>query len=309
MSAAVTLIAVSDLHLRLKPPIAREAEDNWLEAQLRPLRQLDRLQRKYEVPIVVAGDLFDRYVGHPELINWVLENLVLVYAVPGNHDLPEHRFDDIKRSSFYTLVKAGTVKLLEPDMPIEVDVNGRFLRLWGFPCGFELKPNPSPFDMCQEIAVVHAYIWTGKADTGFYGAPEDKNLKSYKSKIVGYDAVILGDNHIGFACQVGETAIINCGGFQQLTHPDENHLPSAWLLYSDNSVSRVRLDVSEDKFSKPTEFDRIVKESKGKALVEELRMLGNVSGNFKQRVEQEMTRRNVNSEVRAIVSRGLESVL
>ena len=56
------LIALSDSHLSLTPPISRSVETSWLEAQDRSWRQVRKLQRDLSqsgaepLPVVIAGD-------------------------------------------------------------------------------------------------------------------------------------------------------------------------------------------------------------------------------------------------------------
>src|SRR4051812_12555947 len=62
----------SDIHLSHKPPIARSAEPCWYSAMQRQLDELRSVALELDVPIFVAGDIFDRWNPPPELINFAI---------------------------------------------------------------------------------------------------------------------------------------------------------------------------------------------------------------------------------------------
>src|ERR1700684_2614264 len=64
---------VADVHLSLKPPIARSCEKDWLMAQARPIRQVNSIGLKHGVPVFCGGDLFDKHNPPPELLSWCLK--------------------------------------------------------------------------------------------------------------------------------------------------------------------------------------------------------------------------------------------
>jgi predicted phosphodiesterase len=106
---AVKAIFVADLHLSLHPPIARSGEKDWLGVQAGYLNQLQVLASKHKAPIICAGDIFHTWNAPSELVNHTLSHIPIMGAIPGNHDLPLHNYEDMHRSAFYTLVMTDTV--------------------------------------------------------------------------------------------------------------------------------------------------------------------------------------------------------
>ena len=100
----IIAIFAADLHLSLKAPIWRSTEQDWFEAMLRPLVELRTLATLHNCPIVYAGDIFDKWNSPPELINFAIEHLPKGHAIPGQHDLPLHNYEDIRKSAYWTLV-------------------------------------------------------------------------------------------------------------------------------------------------------------------------------------------------------------
>lgn len=168
------------------------------------------------LPVICAGDIFDRYNAGPELINFALAYLPRMYAIPGQHDLPHHSYEDIRKSAYWTLVEAGKILNLEPGKPVGVGV----MQLWGFPWGTPVEPCPETPHLGIDVAVVHQYVWM--KEHGYPGAPEENRVKNFLGKIVGYDAVVVGDNHKGFKAH----QILNC------------LLPGNWVRSRPRAVSK-----------------------------------------------------------------------
>lgn len=249
------MIAVlcSDMHFWHKTPVARSAEEDWFKAMRRPIQELNALSRKdsmnlgeeNQLPVICAGDVFDRWNPTPETINFLIRYLPKMYAVPGQHDLPNHRYEDIQKTGYWTLVEAGVITSLPPDVP--VDVPGRVpIRLHGFPWGFPVKPLEDPCDIAVEVAVIHDYLWMSK--TGYVGAPKEKRLKNRKDQFKGYNVAVVGDNHTPFDATVFGCRVFNCGAFLRRKADEKHHRPRVGLLYADGVVKCHYLETDEDRW-------------------------------------------------------------
>ncbi len=191
-------ILCSDLHLSHKPPLWRSAEPDWYAAQDRPLSQLRNLSSGLRVPVVIAGDIFDDgWRPHrcpPELINFAMRALpAACYAIPGQHDLPYHRYEDRFKSAYWTLVEAKTIVDLHDGKWLSYGDN---LILHGFPWNCPIIPNrcKRKSDLEVHLVVAHAYIWI--KDHGFPGAKEEHHARSYATALQTYDAAVFGDNAV-----------------------------------------------------------------------------------------------------------------
>src|SRR5688572_18895632 len=100
MQEAPIAILCADLHLTLRPPLCR-ADKNWMLTQRDYLLQIRKLQEPAhlknhleataKIPVICAGDIFDRWNPPPELVNFALRFLPNgMICVPGQHDLPNH---------------------------------------------------------------------------------------------------------------------------------------------------------------------------------------------------------------------------
>lgn len=241
--AGVALIVCSDIHLSDKAPAWRSAEPDWFAAMARPLQELRYLQQLHHCPVVIAGDLFDRFDPSPALINFALAQLPFCYAVPGQHDLPHHNYQDVKRTAYWTLVEAGRVVDLKPGRPRAVPG----ARLFAFPWGHPLAANgETPPLEGLRVAVAHHYVWA--EGHGFPGAPPGQRVGALRASLAGYDVAVFGDNHKGFCSRKpGRATIINCGGFMRRKSDEENYRPRVWLVRGDGSVEPHALDTAADR--------------------------------------------------------------
>lgn len=248
-------ILCSDLHLQARPPVARSTEPDWFAAMAYPLDQLRTMADKYDVPVVVAGDIFDRWNSPPAVINFALKHLPDCYAVPGQHDLPDHRYEDIERSAYWTLVEAGKVTNLEPGEPFVVS-DGFVLH--GFPWGHPVKPVGKDYSApgWVDLAVVHAYIW--KTGCSYPGAPATARLGAFRKKLEGYTAAVFGDNHKGFLVHGDPCPVLNAGGFMRRKVDEIEYEPKVGLLYSNGTIERVALETVGEKFIDLTQAAELV---------------------------------------------------
>lgn len=230
-SNPVLAILVADLHLSHNPPAARAGEPCWYEAMRRPLAELARLKSDHGgAPILCAGDVFDRWNPPPELINFALEHLPSMYAVPGQHDLPCHNYEDIHKSAYWTMVRTNRIVNVRPGHPFPLESG---LVVHGFPWGrppAPVKRNPR----WTQVALVHEYTWVEGA--GYPGAPGKFDEARYE----GFGAAAIGDNHVPWA----EGVAWNCGGFMRRNADQSGLRPRAGLLRADGRVEPYYLDTA-----------------------------------------------------------------
>jgi predicted phosphodiesterase len=182
-----------------------------------------------------------------ELVNLALRELPdNIYAVPGQHDLPYHSIDDIRKSAYWTLVEAGKITNIENGTPIAVKLPQTTFRVHGFPFGCPLKPCQKDDSATMDIAIIHEYCWQGRAC--YPGASEDKNVEAHRANASTYDVLVFGDNHIPHEDFSKDPIVFNCGGFYRRTIDEVDYRPSVGILYSDKTIRREYVPVDEDVF-------------------------------------------------------------
>jgi len=240
-------VGVTDIHCSHNPPKARKTDD-WYGAMRSVFLKLSKIRKKYKVPILCMGDLFHTWDEPAELINFLLKYIPdEFYAIPGQHDLRDHSYEDIEKTAYWTLVKAGRVHNVEPGKPIDVGS----VTLHGFPWGSKLLPTIGSKGRFN-IAMVHKYVWDGHAK--FAGAGAEDHVLPLLQTMTGYDMILTGDNHKQFEVNGQEgTLLVNCGCALPRKTDERNFKPRMVLLFKDGSVRYIKLDQSKVKWVDHTE--------------------------------------------------------
>lgn len=296
-------ILCSDLHFSHNPPLARSAEPNWYLAMGRQWSQVREFSLSNDLPIVIAGDIFDHWKSSPELISFAIRMFggLRVFAVPGQHDLPNHSYDDIYRSAYVTLVEAGVLTNIGYDR-VKIDEN---LVVFGFPWG---KPIHGPGEWQEAgvvtLAVVHRYIWAGS--NCYSGAPNEMKVSVHKEQLRGYMAAVFGDNHKGFLAQAGRCVVFNCGSFMCRHNDERSYKPRYGILYDDGDIEECFFDTSKDKWADPSETLATINETLNLGnLVDGLESLGADALDFSSILRRYLDQHDVDHQVRRLVLEAL----
>lgn len=296
----ILAIFLADIHLSLKPPVWRSAEPDWLEIQRRVLNEIQNLHQVYNCPVICAGDIFDKWNTCPELINLALAFLPdNMYAIPGQHDLPLHQIEDIHRSAYWTLVKAGKITDFSKDL---INISSSQLTLYGFPYDKSLTPLDCKSKFIQ-IAVVHDYVWI--PEYSYPDAPIEKRLSVHKKEWLGYNIVVYGDNHKGFLTTFGGTKIFNCGTLMRRKSDEIDYRPQVGLLLESGEVVPHYLDISKDKY-----LDIVDIEEKPDldmtGFIEGLEKLGKTALDFRDAMKEFLHRGGTSDEAKQIILEAME---
>lgn len=294
-SSDVLAILASDLHGRPDPPIARSSE-NWYVVQDNYYWQARELCKKHNAPFVVAGDFCHHWKLPPETINFLIAHIPQpCYGIPGQHDLPFHRYSEMGKSAYWTLCQAGIVKNLPPKATIAVNDK---LALYGFPWGFPPSKCHYPIEGSVNLAVVHAYCW--KKGRSYPGAPASAHYQNFE--LDGYDAAVFGDNHQSFL--VGK--IYNSGTFIRTKRDEIDYKPTLGLLMSDGTITRHYLDTTTDKFE-ANESTAPVVELDMTDFLHQLTAAGDGAVSFTEAIKQWHEKENTPESVQHLLQSWLES--
>jgi hypothetical protein len=309
--SGVVGLAIADLHLRHTPPVSRSAERNWYVAMERYINRLHEIHEQYgKPPIFCAGDVFDNWRVPLELVNWALRSLPPMYAVPGQHELPNHRYEGMSKSPYWTMVHAGRIENLEPGILMSIAPR---VKAVGFPFGYPLQPLKSfgidPDDHTIYIAVAHRYIWrSGKC---YPGARPDEHIRVAKTILQDYNFSIFGDNHKGFShrerhdLQSSFRMIINCGCFMRQSIDEKDDTPVVHVLQSDGRFHVEPLGV-EERWIDVDQVDTIIKNitglEGGTELIEAMRKMGDAALDWVQALDRHLETKGVDLSIRKLVN-------
>jgi len=282
-------ILSADWHLSHKPPRCREEESNWYETQKVYLRQVADIAN--ELPIIVAGDIFDKWNPSLELVNFAHDYMPRIIAVPGQHDLKNHRYEDLVKSGYYNLSLGKILTDVSPEFPVTI---GESIRIWGFPWGKEPEPNSDPQSLYIDIALVHKYMYI--KGTGYPDAPEDARVGKLASQFKGYNIVVSGDNHVPHNVMKNGIRFVNCGSLVRRSIDQIDYKPAVWKLYDDCTVEPVYLDISRDVMMARAEKTFIRSEAIGE-LVEAIREVRGETVDFDEAIQRVIRKGTFSEEV------------
>lgn len=299
-------ILCSDLHISHKPPIARSCEKDWYGVMEYYFHQLKVIRKNAgdNVKIICAGDVFDTPEVPPETISFAIKHMPEMIAVPGQHDLHNHNYDNLRRSAYHTLVAAGKIKNLEPEDPTIIWSGRKIWYAVGFPWGFELsKPRYTKSDKSlRSLAVCHDYVWWDKTNC-YKNAPKSKHIDRYMDKLDNYyDFAVFGDNHKWWYKNEEKTPILNCGTFMRRKMDEFNYKPSVSILYEGGNSESILLDCEQDKFIDVDEALTVIEKAiDSTQFVGELSKLVRTLADFGQSLREFCDKNNISSRVKDII--------
>lgn len=309
-------IAIADLHLSLLQPACR-ADKDWMEVQAGYLQQVKEIAidpfREFgtpapqKLPILCAGDIFDRWNAPPELINFALEHLPDgMLCVPGQHDLPLHRTDLMHRSGYGVLKAVKKIVDISETIHVvgPVDDVGE-MAVHGFGWNQSIPPLRSSKGNMLHVALMHRYVWT--VQSGYPGAPQSSHLVSLVKALKGYDVAVIGDNHNPFLKVLkNDCTALGCGTFIRRKTDEIRLRPSVGIICSDGTVARKPLDVTGDRFHEAAK-DRPETAFNMKEFIESLEGLGEHGLDFRVAVENHLKTEDVTPQVKEIILAALDN--
>ena len=229
-------ILCSDLHLRETVPRSR-AEPDWYEVMANQLNVLRISAISLEVPIICAGDVFDKWNPSAELVNFAIKHLPRMYAIPGQHDLRYHAYSERDRGAYGALCAAGNIVDLPANewrrIPGYQGIDRPSLHIWAMPWGqYEFPTSRENLDFT--LGVLHQYRWSNANNKH----PMAEDSSKLESLFPGLDALLIGDNHISWELP----GILNHGGFIPQNSDQKDHRPCYGVLYADGHIERKPYD-------------------------------------------------------------------
>jgi len=239
-------ILTADWHARASTPLCRE--DNFLESFEEKVMFIKGLSQKHDCPVLIAGDIG---IGH-QWPNWLLAwfvtliNGMNIIAVPGQHDTPNHRLEDLSRSGVGVLSATDTIDLrTETFVTLEKDFN-----LISFPYSklidhFKINRETGSY---PKVAIAHQMVIE---DRPLWPGQEALKGNQLLRKFPEYDLILTGDNHNSFIAKHKGRVLVNPGSLMRTTSAQVDHKPRVYLWWADtNEVEAVYLPIKEGVVSR-----------------------------------------------------------
>ncbi|MCJ7747861.1 MAG: metallophosphoesterase [Desulfobacterales bacterium] len=252
-----TAILTADWHVRWTVPVCRT--DDFMAAMRGKIDFVFDLALEHRIPILLAGDIGLKAQWpswlEEEFIRKVKEspNRPEIYAIPGQHDLPDHNLELWRKSSIGVLHIAGAITFFGVDddhWPNKYQSLNRpcLESIFCFPYGIEIShlDRKSHVTADPVIAMMHTLI-TERAPESFLAEHGACSAMSLLQKFPEYDLILTGDNHKPFVVECEGRLLVNPGSLMRTAADQVDHKPRVYLWYAqENRVEPVYLPIEED---------------------------------------------------------------
>ncbi|MGD8707135.1 MAG: metallophosphoesterase family protein [Nitrosopumilaceae archaeon] len=222
MTNKVDAIFCADLHLMERVPPCRTDKD-FIKIQLDKIYWILTWQDKYECPVFVAGDIFDKSrLSKESDIRWIevfnTSNRGL-FVIPGQHDLPNHNIEKFGDSSLGVVEKSVEDFFVDP---VPFETISTYWKIGN-----------------RNIAMIHKLIHKNNDSK----IKADGKIISYSAKRIlkenpDYDVIVSGDNHKTFVQECQGRLLVNPGSMLRLTAAQIDHRPCVFLYNAENNTVR-----------------------------------------------------------------------
>ena len=311
-----TAILAADLHIRGDTPVCRT--DDYMPAQGKKIEFILNLSKKYECPVLVAGDFGDKATWGDELLNWTIEILNRcdhkeIIITPGQHDLLNHRIDMWDKRGIGVLHKKDYLKVLsyqelsnKEKLVDYLEVNGQ--TVYGFPYGLPIQNiDFSRYEIIgKKTALCHMMVIKSQQEKLW---PDQRAhsgrwlLKKYPS----YDLIVTGDNHQSFVVEHEGRLLVNPGSMMRMTAGQIDHKPSVYLWYAgDNTVERVYLPIEKNVISREHIEEKTERDERMTAYLEKLDTNHEIGLHYEKNLETHCKTNKTHKRVTAKIWEAME---
>lgn len=306
-------ILTADIHLRDTQPICRT--DNYWEAQSKKLSFIKILQNDLNLPIIDAGDIFHKAKSSPFLEGFAMKNFPNnVFTIPGNHDLPNHKLDDIFNSSLNVL------SVHKEDLKVLLDNTYSFLQnvpnrknknvdrkqitLVPFPYGKEIKDyglSKEKFDI--HMAIIHTLVLSPDEDEWFGGKGD--YARAILKKFPCYDLILTGHNHKSFVVEHEGRLLVNPGSMMRYAANQINHKPCIYLWFDDNHIEEIFIPIEKDVISRAHLETQKKKDERIASFVEQVKTDYKMEFSFENNMDLFFLNNEVDKPVKEIINESM----
>lgn len=319
-------ILTADWHIRADTPECRT--DNFLLAQEKKVKFIVDLAKKYNCPILIAGDIGNKHQWPNWLLRWfawVVKDVDII-AIPGQHDLPGHRLDQLDNSAQGVLSITDVI-----DLRTNVFISKeKDFELVSYPYSLPIvnyKKYFPEWDYMEKryptVAITHQMIIKDKLWPDQVAPRGNVILKKFPE----YDLILSGDNHTPFIekCISSHSSssssssslssssnlssssslssskgriLVNPGSIMRSTAAQIDHKPRVYLWYaSTNKVKPVYLPIEKGVVSRDHIEQQEEQDERRNAYVARMKTDYEISFSYEGNLEKHIEENNVEKEV------------
>ena len=282
-------ILCSDMHLREDTPTCFVGD--FQKEQWDSLMTIKALQEIHSCLVIHAGDLFHHWKASPWLLSMTIKYIPdNFYTVLGQHDLPQHSLELIKKCGVYTLSKANKVNILP----------------W---CHWGQTPEvcknyKGSVDIGEPTVLVwHHLTYQSKPYPGAEGGMAAGLLRKYPQ----FDLIVTGDNHQSFTEEYQGRRLVNPGNLTRQAADQIDYKPRVALWYAeDNSIEWIYLPIQENAISREHLIGKEERDTRIDAFVSGLNTDYKIEMSFEQNLEAFFNINRIRDSVKQIIYKSIE---
>jgi DNA repair exonuclease SbcCD nuclease subunit len=281
-------LLTSDWHLREDQPVCRT--DSYWDTMWKKVDFIKDLQKRYDCPVICAGDLFDAWKASPNLLRETIEHLPdQFFTIVGQHDIPQHNVGLINKSGVSVLQAAGKLTILS-----------------GCHWGQEpIKESNIYFETDAKILVWHHMTYQKIPFPGASGGMAGGILRKYPQ----FSLIITGDNHKTFSESFEGRWLVNPGSLMRMDADQIDHRPCIYLWFAeDNTIEQVFIPIEQGVISREHLEREAERDGRIDAFVSRLDDDWEAALSFEQNVETFKQTNQVRTSVMDIVYKSMEKI-
>ena len=284
----ITAIFTGDIHIQSVSPISRK--DNYLNSLGKKLKWLEGLRKKYDCPILDAGDLLSKWQLNPELEQWCIQHIPNEFhTIIGNHDMPNHNINLFKKGSLSLLNAVGSVKVIQNSMG-SLGWEAYSKHYGGISSDVVDKTK-------RNILITHEMICQNKQSHDHFAYSTAKNLlKKHKN----FDLILSGHNHESFEHEYEGRKLINIGSLMRRDVAQKGYKPRVVLWSAKtNETKWINVPLEDENIISSEHLDKIrLKKTGIESYVDSLKDLEHLGLSFEKNVESFFIANNTREEVK-----------
>jgi len=289
-------LLAADWHWREDQPQCRT--DDFMQTQIKKALFVKDICEKHDIPLLIAGDVFDFWKPSPELLSIVLRSMPYFICIPGQHDLPRHNIDLFHKSGLSVMMesrKAHVILMQGEERHLED------FTVFGYPYGEYPKARRRRRNEKPSICMLHTQI--SDRQRMF----ETRNAYDVLEELTGYDLILSGDNHAQFFVEENNRILLNPGSITRQDADQIEHQPRVYLWYPNNTIEAIDI---------PVDFTVVVrthielqkeKDDRIDEYIDCMKAGYSVKLNFKGNLKEHMSINKTEDDVKSIVWEWFES--
>ena len=287
------ILITADWHIRATRPRCR-IDNDWIETQKNALDQIVKIAKEKEAIVTVVGDLFhsisDTSFECVQMIQKTADKLSELYILAGNHDLPYHSSENIRKSAIGILLNSQNI------FPIKKYFEG-------FEC------SASNFDEKDEkdASIVFKHILCFPDAKSIPPNVDALTAKELLSEFPNAKWIFTGDYHHNFHYEHNGRHVVNPGCLLRQVSDMKDYQCGIYFVDTDKEIVEFIPIIDKEQFVDDTYIlEQDEREKRIEKFVDKLKDTKNISLDFVENVSNAIISNNLDDDIKNMIEELME---